>query len=312
MSGRATRDAYAHALLELAEAEERLVVFDSDLARSTRTEWFAAEYPGRFFNAGIAEANMVSMAAGMASVGLLPFVTTYAIFIGRAFDQIRQSVAYAGAGVKVVATHSGLAAAHDGGSHQGVEDLALMRALPAMTVLSPADYPSAKEAVHRAAATPHPTYLRLGKFPVPDLPPPVRSGPNGDRVMREGEDLAILATGPLVADALRAADILAANGIAATVIDVTVLKPFDRKLAVRAAECGCVVTAEEHNAIGGLFSALLEALAEEGLSARVAPVALRDEFGQSGSWPELREHYRLTDAGILSAAERVLAGEVRR
>jgi len=311
VSGRATRDAYAHALLEVAEAEERLVVFDSDLARSTRTEWFAAEYPGRFFNAGIAEANMVSMAAGMAAVGLLPFVTTYAVFIGRAFDQIRQSVAYAGAGVKVVATHSGLAAAYDGGSHQGVEDLALMRALPAMTVLSPADYASAKEAVYRAAATPHPTYLRLGKFPVPDLPPPVCSSPNGDRVMCEGEDLVILATGPLVADALSAADVLAANGIAATVIDVTSLKPFDHQLAVRAAECGRVVTAEEHNIIGGLFSALLEALAEEGLSARVVPVALRDEFGQSGSWPELREHYRLTDAGILSAAERVLEEEVR-
>lgn len=312
MSGRATRDAYAHALLELAETEQRLVVFDSDLSRSTRTEWFAAAYPERFFNAGIAEANMVSMAAGMASVGLLPFVTTYAVFIGRAFDQIRQSVAYPGVGVKVVATHAGLAAAYDGGSHQGIEDLALMRALPTMTVLSPADYASAKEAVYRAAATSAPTYLRLGKYPVPDLPPPVRSSPNGDRIMLKGEDLVILATGSLVSEALRAADVLAMSGIAAAVMDVTVLKPFDRGLAVLAAECGSVVTAEEHSSIGGLFSALLEALAAEGLSARVAPVALRDEFGQSGSWSELREHYRLTAAGIVSAAERVLALEVRR
>ncbi len=307
MTERSTREAYGRELLELGRSNEAVVVLDSDLARSTRTELFAAEFPDRFYNAGIAEANMVSMAAGLAAVGLIPFATTYAVFVGRAFDQIRQSVAFARANVKLVATHSGLAAAYDGGSHQGVEDLALMRVLPGMTILSPADYAEARRAVSSAAEIRGPVYVRLGKYEVPDLPAPSATLPSGDRLMRDGEDVAVLATGPLVGEALLAAELLAEEGVSAKVLDVVTLKPFDPGLAVAAAACGAIVTAEEHNRTGGLYTALLEALAELGLAAPTAPVCLRDEFGQSGSWRELRDHYRLNAAGILDAVRSVRA-----
>jgi transketolase len=305
MSGRSTRDAYGHTLIELG-ADERIVVIDSDLSRSTRTDWFAAERPRQFFNAGIAEANMVAMGAGMASIGIIPFVTTYAVFIGRAFEQIRQAVAYAGANVKIVATHSGLAASYDGGSHQGIEDLALMRALPGMTVLSPSDYEQASTAVRRAAEIAGPVYLRLGKEDVPDLPPPLETGAAGDRLMRAGDDVAIVATGPMVGEAMRAAESLAAEGIDAAVVDVVSLKPFDRFAVDVAAGCGCAVTAEEHLRIGGLLSALLETLVENRQLVPVVPVALQDEFGQSGGWHELRRHYGLTAESIAGAARRVI------
>lgn len=309
MSRRSTRDAYGYTLLDLGE-DERIVVIDSDLSRSTRTEWFAAERPGQFFNAGIAEANMVAMAAGMASVGIIPFVTTYAVFVGRAFDQIRQSVAYAEANVKIVATHSGLAASYDGGSHQGIEDLALMRALPGMTVLSPSDYDEAAKAICRAAEIPGPVYVRLGKEAVPDLPPPLEIGTGDARLMRAGGDVAILATGPMVADALQAAEALAAEGVEAAAVDVVALKPLDRLAVEVAAGCGCAVTVEEHGRTGGLFSALVEALVDHGQVVPVAPVALQDEFGQSGGWHELRQHYGLTAEGIAEAARRTVRSAV--
>lgn len=307
MSGRPTRDAYGHALIELAARDPRVVVLDADLSRSTRTDWFQARYPDRFFNLGIAEANMIGVAAGLAATGKVPFATTYAIFIGRAFDQIRQSVCYAGANVKIVATHGGLAASYDGGSHQGIEDLALMRTLPGMTVLVPADYEEAKEAVYAAAAHTGPVYIRLQKEDVPVFTTPgapFRIGPA--RRLREGADVAVFATGALVAESLEAAAALGGEGIAAEVWNVSTLKPLDAAaLREAAARCGCVVTAEEHSVIGGLHEAVLAALAGE-VQAPVVPVAMADRFGETGPWRALLARFALDSAGIAAAAREAL------
>lgn len=303
MSARPTRDAYGHALIELAERDPRVVVLDADLSRSTRTEWFQARFPDRFFNLGIAEANMVGVAAGLAAAGKLPFATTYAIFIGRAFDQIRQAVCYAGANVKIVATHGGLAASYDGGSHQGIEDLALMRSLPGMTVLIPADYEQAKEAVFAAAAHEGPVYLRLQKEEVPVFTPPGAPFRIGwAERLGEGSDVALLATGALVAEALAAAEALRREGIEAEVVNVATLKPLDA-IAVRdsARRCGCLVTAEEHTVIGGLYESVLGVLAGE-ILAPVVPVAMRDRFGETGPWRALLARFGLDADGICTAA----------
>jgi len=303
VSGRPTRDAYGHALIELAEQDPRVVVLDADLSRSTRTEWFQARFPDRFFNLGIAEANMIGVAAGLAAAGKLPFATTYAIFIGRAFDQIRQAVCYAGANVKIVATHGGLAASYDGGSHQGIEDVALMRTLPGMTVLVPADYEQAREAVFAAAAHEGPVYIRLQKEDVPVLTPsgtPFCIG-RAER-LTEGSDVALLAVGALTAEALAAAQTLRQEGISAEVVNLPTIKPLDVQ-AVResARRCGCVVTAEEHSVIGGLYEAVLAALAGEVL-APVVPVAMQDRFGETGPWRALLARFGLDAEGIRAGA----------
>lgn len=304
---RATRDAYGTALIELAEREPRLLVMDSDLSRSTRTDWFMKRFPDRFLNAGIAEQNMVGIAAGLAASGFLPFVTTYAIFINRCFDQIRQAVCYAGANVKIVATHAGLAASYDGGSHQGLEDIALMRVLPGMTVLSPADYHEARQAVFTAAAHPGPVYLRLQKEPVPVVTAPDTPFVIGPaRVLAEGRDVALIATGAMVARALAAAGMLAAQGIGAAVIAVATLKPFDAATIRKVVgECGCAVTVEEHSSIGGLHEAVTAALAGKA-AAPVVPVAIHDRFGETGGWHELLEAFGLTEAGIAAAATKAV------
>jgi transketolase len=311
MEMKATRDAYGTALIELAEREPRLLVMDSDLSRSTRTDWFMKRFPERFLNLGIAEQNMVGVAAGLAASGFLPFVTTYAIFINRCFDQIRQAVCYAGANVKIVATHAGLAASYDGGSHQGLEDIALMRVLPGMTVLSPADYNEARQAIFAAALHPGPVYIRLQKEPVPvvtDPDTPFVIGPA--RVLAEGGDVALIATGSMVARALEAAGVLAAQGIGAAVVAVATLKPLDgatiRKVVER---CGCAVTVEEHNSIGGLHEAVTGAIGGA-VAAPVVPVAMHDRFGETGGWHELLEAFDLTGASI--AATAMDAIELRR
>lgn len=308
MPDRATRDAYGDALLELAERREDVVVLDSDLSRSTRTDWFQARHPDRFMNFGIAEANMVSAASGMALGGLVPFVTTYAIFIGRAFEQIRQSVAFARANVKIVATHAGLAASHDGGSHQGIEDLALMRVLPGMVILSPADYDEAKAAVHAAAEHEGPVYIRLGKHPQPCFTEPNRPLLIGEaRILRTGGDCAICATGSLVHPALQAAERLAADGIGARVINVSTVKPLDDQAIIRAAcETGCLFVAEEHSRIGGLASAVAELVTSQH-PVPVIPVAMDDRFGETGGWHDLLSRNGLDAAGIESAVRSRMA-----
>ena len=302
-----TRDGYGHALLELAAMNDAVVVLESDLARSTRTEWFLAEHPDRFYNMGIAEANMIGVAAGMAEAGLIPFATTYAIFIGRAYDQIRQAVSYGMANVKIVATHSGLSASHDGGSHEGIEDMALMRVLPGMTVLSPADYDQTKAAVVAAAAWRGPVYVRLGKFPVPCFTEPGRPFTIGRAdLLVDGDDVAIVATGPMVYEALKAAEGLREAGVSAGVVNVATIKPLDADLLVTVARrCGCVVTAEEHSRIGGLFSAVAELLARHAPVPAV-PVGMDDRFGETGEWHELLERFGLSAAGITAAARTAL------
>jgi transketolase len=304
----ATRDAYGKTLVELGRENERIVALDADLSGSTKTALFAREFPGRFFNAGIAEANMVGMAAGLAAGGMIPFVSTFAVFAaGRAFEQIRQSVAYPRMNVKVVATHGGITVGEDGGSHQSVEDLAIMRALPNMTVLCPADGPETEAAIRAAAAVHGPFYIRLGRSKVPLVFNNTDGFAIGRGVtLRPGTDLTFMTTGLMTAQALTAAQILEEENISARVVHLGTIKPLDVDLVLRAArETGAVVTAEEHSVIGGLGGAVCEALAE-GFPVPVERVGLRDVFGQSGTAEELLAYYGLTPAGLVEAAERVL------
>ncbi|WP_298040161.1 transketolase family protein [uncultured Desulfuromonas sp.] len=304
----ATRDAYGKTLVELGRENPRVVVLDADLSGSTKTAAFAKEFPERFFNAGIAEANMVGMAAGLSAGGMIPFASTFAVFAaGRAFEQIRQSLAYPSMNVKVVATHGGITVGEDGGSHQSIEDLAIMRALPNMTVLCPADGPETTAAIRAAAALDGPVFVRLGRGKVPvvfdeDCSFTVGRG----KTAREGTDLTFVTTGLMTAQALEAARILEEEKVSARVVHLGSIKPLDVDLVLRAArETGAIVTAEEHSVIGGLGGAVCEVLAE-GYPVPVERVGLRDVFGQSGTAEDLLVHYNLTPANLVEAAERVL------
>lgn len=304
----ATRDAYGQTLVELGLEDERVVVLDADLSGSTKTGQFAKAFPERFFNAGVAEGNMIGMAAGLAAGGQLPFASSFAVFAsGRAFEQVRQSVAYPSLSVKIVATHGGITVGEDGGSHQSVEDLAIMRALPNMTVLCPADGPETAAAVRAAAAWDGPVYMRLGRAKVPIVFADgldFRIGRGA--TLREGTDMTFITTGLMTARALEAAEILAAEEISARVVHIACLKPLDVELVLKAArETGAVVTAEEHSVIGGLGGAVCEALSG-GHPAPVERVGLQDVFGQSGTADDLLQHYGLTPAHLVEAAERVL------
>ena len=304
----ATRDAYGKTLVELGRENDKIVVLDADLSGSTKTAMFGKEFPERFFNVGIAEANMIGIAAGLAAGGMIPFASTFAVFAaGRAFEQIRQSVAYPRLNVKVVATHGGITVGEDGGSHQSVEDLAIMRSLPNMTVLCPADGPETAAAIRAVAAFPGPVYIRLGRGKVPVVFDGNCAFQIGRGVtLRSGSDLTFITTGLMTAQALRAADILAEEQISARVIHLATIKPLDIELVLQAArETGAVVTAEEHSVIGGLGGAVCETLAE-GCPVPVERVGLRDQFGQSGNADELLAHYGLTAPHLVEAAERVL------
>lgn len=304
----ATRDAYGQTLLELGRENERIVVLDADLSGSTKTGLFAREFPGRFFNAGIAEANMVGMAAGLAAGGMIPFASTFAVFAaGRAFEQIRQSVAYPRLNVKIVATHGGITVGEDGGSHQSVEDLAIIRALPNMTLLCPADGPETSAAIRAAAAFQGPVFIRLGRSKVPTVFPDGCDFAIGrGSLLRPGTDLTFITTGMMSAQALAAADILQEGNISARVLHLGTIKPLDVDLILKAArETGAVVTAEEHSVIGGLGGAVCETLAE-GFPVPVERVGMRDVFGVSGQAEELLLHFGLTPAALVEAAERVL------
>ena len=304
----ATRDAYGRTLVELGRENSSIVVLDADLSGSTKTAQFAKEFPERFFNAGIAEANMVGMAAGLAAGGQIPFASTFAVFAsGRAFEQIRQSLAYPRLNVKVVATHGGITVGEDGGSHQSVEDLAIMRALPNMVVLCPADGPETAAAVRAVAAYDGPVYMRLGRSKVPQVFPEKTEFSIGKgRLLRPGKDLTFVTTGLMTAQALAAAEILAAGGIDARVVHMGSIKPLDVDLLLQAArETGALVTAEEHSVIGGLGGAVCEVVAE-GYPVPVERIGLRDVFGQSGTAEELLAYYGLTAAELVEAAERVI------
>jgi len=304
----ATRDAYGQALVQLGQQDENIVVLDADLSKSTKTVDFAKVFPARFFNMGIAEQNLIGFSAGLAAAGKIPFASTFAVFAaGRAFEQIRNSVAYPQLNVKIAATHAGISVGEDGGSHQAIEDLALMRALPNMTVLVPADAQETLQVVKAAAAYQGPVYIRMGRPAVPLLfDENYRFEIGKVNVLREGRDLAIIANGLMLSEALKAAESLQEQGIETTVINCASLKPLDTETIVKIArQTGAVVTAEEHNIIGGLGSAVAEILSEQ-FPVPLRRVGIRDTFGESGRPEELLKKYGLTAAEIISAAQEVL------
>ena len=307
--GKATREAYGEALKEIGGQNEQIVVLDADLSNSTKTNVFAKAYPQRFFNVGIAEQNLVGTAAGLAASGKIPFVSTFAMFAaGRAFEQIRNSVCYPKLNVKVAATHAGLTVGEDGASHQAIEDVSLMRSLPNMTVLVPADEEETRQAIAWAAAYQGPVYIRLGRMSVDNVSPEgYVFAPAKAAVLTEGTDVTLMANGVMVTAALEAAKTLAAEGIQARVVNMASVKPLDAAAVVSAAkETGAIVTCEEHSVIGGLGSAVAEVLAEEA-PAPMERVGVKDTFGESGKPKELLAKYGLTAADVAEAARRVVA-----
>lgn len=304
----ATRDAYGQALAELGGENPNVVVLDADLSKSTKTADFGKKYPDRFFDVGIAEANMVGMAAGLSLAGKIPFVSTFAIFgTGRAYDQVRNSVCYPHLNVKLALSHAGLTLGEDGASHQMIEDIALMRALPNMTIVVPADATETKKAVKALARMDGPAYLRLGRPAVPVLFDDSYEFQIGKAPkLRDGKDVAILACGVLVAQALEAAEMLEKEGISALVLNVSSIKPIDEEAIVAAArQCGCVVTAEEHNVLGGLGSAVAEVLARKHPTP-MRFIGVQDTFGESGKPDELLEKYGLKAHHIAGAVKEVM------
>lgn len=304
MESIATREAYGKTLVELVENKD-IVVLDADLAGATKTAMFKKACPERFFDMGIAEGDMMGTAAGLAVSGKIPFASTFAIFAaGRGFEQIRNSICYPNINVKIAATHAGVTVGEDGGSHQAIEDISLMRSLPNMVVLNPADAVEARQMVLAAAEYVGPMYLRFGRAATPVIHDDSYKFELGKgEVVKEGKDVSIIATGIMVAKALEAAETLKADGIDAEVINISTIKPLDNELVLASAKkTGKVVTAEEHSIIGGLGSAVCELLAEEH-PVKVTRIGVKDVFGQSGSPAALLEHYGLTAADIVKACK---------
>lgn len=306
----ATRDAYGKALAELAAEMPELVVLDADLSGSTKTKEFAKVAPERFFNCGIAEADMIGVACGLAACDKVPFASSFAVFAsGRAFEQIRNSVCYGKQNVKIAATHAGITVGEDGGTHQAVVDMAIMRSLPGMTVIAPSDWVQARWAVREAAAYKGPVYLRLGRLAVPQVYKEDQQFAWGKGLLaRPGKDIVIFACGMMVSEALTAVQLLAEEGVDAAVADIHTIKPLDREFVLaQAKSCGAAISVEEHSILGGLGSAVAETLAEAGLGLPFARLGMQDQFGQSGKPAELLQHYGLDGAGIAAKAKEVLA-----
>ena len=305
----ATREAYGKALAALANTNENVVVLDADLSKSTKTADFKAVAPERFFNMGIAEGNMMGVAAGLSTCGKVPFVSTFAMFAaGRAFEQIRNSICYPKLNVKVCATHAGLTVGEDGASHQAIEDISLMRGVPNMVVINPADDIETEAAIKAVAQMEGPCYVRLGRMAVSR----VNDEANYNFVigkgitLAEGNDVAIIATGIMVEAALEAKGELAKEGINARVINIHTIKPIDEELIIKAAkETGVIVTAEEHSVIGGLGSAVAEVVSEN-CPVPVLRVGVKDTFGESGKPNELLEKYGLTSNDIVNKVKKAL------
>jgi len=310
---KATRQAYGEALAELGRRRPEVVVLDADLSSSTGSALFARAFPERFFNMGVAEQNMMAVAAGLAQVGKIPFASTFAIFAaGRAWEVVRQSIAYSAANVKIGASHGGVTVGADGGSHQAVEDLALMRTLPNMVVLVPADAEEMRQAVNTTVEVHGPCYLRSGRIKYPVIYESSYNFRVGmGHCLREGSDVTVAACGLMVHHALAAAEALTGRGISAEVLNISTIKPLDEELVVAsAAKTGCVVTCEEHLVAGGLGGAVCEALAER-RPVPVERIGLRDTFGISGSPEELLEYFGLTPEKIAEAAQRAVARKRR-
>lgn len=307
---KATRESYGQALADLGERYDFLVL-DADLAAATKTGVFKKKFPERFFDCGIAEGNMMSVAAGIAATGKNVFASTFAMFAaGRAFEQVRNSIGYPHLNVKIGATHAGITVGEDGATHQCNEDIALMRTIPGMTIVSPADATEAYAAVEAALKHTGPMYLRFGRAPVPDISSEMAGYKFeiGKGVLyREGTDVTIVANGYMVHLAIEAADILAAEGISAEVINIHTVKPLDNELIIKSAKkTGAVVTAEEHSVIGGLGSAVCDVLSENAPTL-VCKVGVNDTFGRSGTVAGLLELYGLTSANIAEQARKLVA-----
>ena len=303
--GLATREAYGKALLQLGAENKNVVVLDADLSKSTKTGDFAAKYSDRFINVGIAEQNLMGIAAGLASYGKVPFASTFAVFAtGRAFEIIRNSVCYPNLNVKVAATHAGISVGEDGGSHQSVEDIALMNALPNMSVIVPADARETEEVIKYAAAHDGPMYIRLGRLAAEDIFDESYTYEYGKGVeLTSGDDVAIVATGLMTAQAKKAAEMLKADGISARVIHIPTIKPIDRDIIEKAAkETKFIVTCEEHSVIGGLGSVITDVVCETH-PTKVVKIGLNDVFGESGTPAELLEKHGMTAENVVKVVK---------
>jgi len=306
---RATREAYGETLIEIAKDNPDIVVLEADLAKSTTTIKFKKEFPDRFFDCGVAEQNMMAMAAGLATTGKICYTGSFAMFAtGRAFEQVRNTVSYARLNVKICPTHAGITVGADGASHQTVEDIALMRVIPGMTVIVPADYTEAKKAIQKAAEIDGPVYVRLGRASVPAVFDDTYEFVPGKAVrLKEGTDVTIFATGIMVDSSLNAAAQLEKDGISAEVVNISTIKPLDEEAVINSAsKTGKVVVAEEHSIIGGLGSAIAELLGEKH-PVPMAKVGIKDLFGRSGEPQELLKLYGLTSEDISQAAKNLLA-----
>ncbi|HPP67681.1 MAG TPA: transketolase family protein [Clostridiales bacterium] len=301
----ATREAYGAALVELKKVNDSVLVLDADLSAATKTGTFKKAYPESFYNCGISECNMMGIAAGLSTIGYTVFASTFAMFAaGRAFEQIRNTIGYPHLNVKIGATHAGISVGEDGASHQCCEDIALMRTIPGMTIINPADDVEAKAAVFAAAEIEGPVYLRFGRLPVPRIFDENYKFEIGKGVLlREGTDVTIIATGLMVERALKVAELLSASGISAAVINMPTIKPLDKDIVIEAAKkTGAIVTAEEHSIIGGLGGAVAEAVSES-VPVPVLRVGVEDVYGRSGPALELLEIYGLNAENIVAKAK---------
>lgn len=306
--GKATREAYGLALAVVGEKNDQVVVLDADLSKSTKTDVFKTKFPNRFFNVGIAEQNLISVGAGLAAAGKIPFVSSFAMFAtGRAFEQVRNAVCYPKLNVKVCATHAGITVGEDGATHQSLEDISCMRTIPNMTVIVPADAKETEEVIKWAAEYVGPVYVRLGRAGVEDVTPEDYTFVLGkSQLLKEGTDATIIACGALVGPALEAAQGLANEGLGVRVINMASIKPIDEEAIVKAArETGCIVTAEEHNVIGGLGAAVAEVVTST-VPVPVERIGTKDTFGESGTPKELMKKYGLTAEDIALAVKNVI------
>jgi transketolase len=297
----ATRDSYGKKLAQLGKVNERIVVLDADLAEATKTSIFAKEFPERFFDMGIAEQDMISTAAGMATCGLIPYASTFAIFAtGRGYDQIRNSICYPKLNVKICATHAGISVGEDGATHQMLEDISLMRGLPNMTVISVSDDTQTKWAVEQISKIEGPVYLRLGRLASPVIYEEEQKFEIGKGIqIGEGTDVAIISTGLMVSEAIKAQEDLKKQGIKTRVIDIHTIKPIDKEIIIKAAkEVKTIITIEDHSIIGGLGSAVCEVLSEN-YPKKVIRLGVKDTFGKSGKAEKLLEYFELSKEGII-------------
>ena len=303
----ATREAYGKALVELGEQNKNVVVLDADLAGATMTKYFKAAHPERFFDCGIAEANMMNIGAGLSTMGLVPFCSTFAMFgAGRAYEQIRNTIAYPRFNVKICCSHAGVSVGEDGGSHQAIEDIGLMRLIPGMTVIVPADANEAKKATFALAEFQGPAYMRLARLATPVFEEDYPFEIGKANVLREGKDAAVFACGLMVNEALEAAKLLAAEGIEISVINVHTIKPIDAECVTKYAEkCGNVVTVEEHSVIGGLGDAVADVLMGK-VCCKFRKIGVNDQFGQSGKVADVLREYGLTADQIAAKVKETL------